>query len=191
VRPLALQDLPTPEAFLAERDARRRGVIALKKVRRVAVGPHASLVFENRDTLLWQVLEMCRVEGIRDDAGRRAELDVYNALVPRDGGLAATMFLEFESEALLKTWLPRLPGIEGRVRLEFAGRAILAASEDGRSRNDYTASVHYLHFPFTAADRRAFGSAPRVSVAIDHPAYGHAALLAPETRASLAADLAS
>ena len=189
MKPLTLADLLSPTEFLAKRERLRREVIALKAKRRVPVGPHASLLFENRTTLLWQVHEMCRVEEIEGDEGRQAELDVYNELMPADGGLAATMFLEFDKEAQLKTWLPKLAGIEEHVLVRAGKSAVRAEFEPGRSREAYTASVHYLHFPFAPADRKAFRDAPHASVAIEHPAYGHSARLSPETKASLLADL--
>jgi hypothetical protein len=190
VKPLALSDLPTLDAFLEGREATRRLVIALKAKRRVPIGPHVSVVFENRDTLLWQVMEMCRVEQITDDAKRREELDVYNELMPKPGGLSATMFLELEGDALLREWLPRLIGVEGRVFFRMGGREVRAAFEEGRSREDLTSTVHYLHFPFLDADRAAFRHATEVVLGIDHPAYRHLAVLSDETRASLAADWA-
>lgn len=190
MKPLTLADLLPLPAFLAQRERLRREVIALKAKRRVGVGPHVSLLFENRTTLLWQVHEMCRVEEIVNDAGRQAELDVYNELMPGPGGLAATMFLEFDKEAQLKSWLPKLAGIEEHVLLRAGSSVVRAKFEPGRSKEAYTASVHYLHFPFSAVDRQAFQTAPAVSAEIDHAAYGHAARLTPEAKASLAADLA-
>jgi hypothetical protein len=76
------------------REEMRRRVIALKCARRVAVGPYVSFVFENRDTLLFQIQEMCRVERITDDAKIQAEIDVYGALLPRPGELSATLMIE-------------------------------------------------------------------------------------------------
>ena len=188
MKSLTLADLPSPQAFLKGRDEMRRRVIALKVARRVAVGPHVSLVFENRETLLWQVLEMCRVEEITSDAKRQEELDVYNELMPKDGSLAATMFLEFQGDALLREWLPKMIGVEERVFFRFGGREIRAAFEPGRSREDLTSTVHYLHFPFTDADRAAFEAAPEVVLGIDLPAYRHQAVLSDAAKAALRGD---
>ena len=93
MRPLTLDDLLSPEEFLKEREALRRRVIALKALRRVCVGPHVSLTFENHETVQWQVLEMCRVEGHETPEKRLEELEIDNGMLPPDGGLAATMFL--------------------------------------------------------------------------------------------------
>ena len=188
MNPLAIADLPTLEEFLRGREETRRRVIALKTVRRVVVGPHVSVLFENRDTLRWQVMEMCRVEHIVSDEKRQGELDVYNELMPKDGGLSATMFLEFEGDALLRRWLPKLIGVEGHVFFLMGGREVRAAFEEGRSREDLTSTVHYLHFPFTASDRGAFRAAPEVVLGIDHPAYRHLAALSDAAKKSLAED---
>jgi hypothetical protein len=188
VRPLTLDDLPSPEEFLKERDAMRRRVIALKALRRVAVGPHVSLTFENHETVRWQVLEMCRVEGHVSPEKRREELEIDNGMLPKDGGLAATMFLELSGDAQLRRWLPRLVGIERTVSLRFAGREVRADFEEGRSREDTTSCVHYVRFPLSLEQRLLF---PRseVVLAIDHPEYRHQAALSPATRDELAKDL--
>jgi hypothetical protein len=187
VRPLALDDLPSPEEFLRVRDAMRRRVIAHKAKRRVAIGPHESLLFEDRETVLWQVLEMCRVEGHVTPEKRREEMEIDNEMLPEEGGLAATMFLELDGEALLRTWLPRLVGIEETVFLELGGRRVRGAFESGRSREDTTSCVHYLKFAFGPEDRRLFARS-EVVVAIDHPAYRHKAAMSPETRDAVAKD---
>lgn len=189
MRPLTLDDLPSPEEFLKERDAMRTRVIALKALRRVAVGPIVSLTFENHETVRWQVLEMCRVEGHASIEKRREELEIDNEMLPKDGGLAATMFIELEGDAQLRRWLPRLSGIERTVSMRFAGRTVQAEFEDGRSREDTTSCVHYVKLPLTMEHRRLFPTS-EVTVAIDHPEYRHAAILSPATRDELARDLA-
>ena len=87
------------------REERRHQVIALKARRRVEVGPYLSFVFENRETLLFQIQEMCRAERIIDDAKVQEEIDVYNALLPGPGELSATMFIEIEDMARIKPTL--------------------------------------------------------------------------------------
>jgi len=188
VRPLTLDDLPPPEEFLKERDAMRKRVIALKALRRVAIGPIVSLTFENHETVRWQVLEMCRVEGHASPEKRREELEIDNEMLPRDGGLAATMFIELEGDAQLRKWLPKLSGIEQTVSMRFAGRVVEAEFEGGRSREDTTSCVHYVKFPLTLEQRRLFPTS-EVTVAIDHPEYRHATILSPATRDELATDL--
>src|ERR1700675_1281241 len=90
----------------------RRRVTALKRDRRVAVGPYLSFVFENRDTLLFQIQEMCRVERITDDARVQDEIDVYNALLPGLGELSATLFIEITDKDQIQAVLDRFIGID-------------------------------------------------------------------------------
>jgi hypothetical protein len=189
VKPLELADLPSPEEFLRVRESMRRRVIEVKARRRVAVGPHVTFLFENRETVRWQVLEMCRVEGHVTEEKRREELEVDNEMLPEDGGLAATMFLELPGEALLKTWLPRLVGIEEHVVLRFGGREVRAAFEGGRSKETTTSCVHYVKFALSDVERRLFATS-EVVLAIDHPAYRHQATLERATRDALVADWA-
>src|SRR5690348_5841066 len=96
---LTLKDILGPSAYERVRDERRRRVIELKRRRRVHVGPNVSLVFENRDTMTSQIEEMCRAEKLTEPAKIQEELDVYNAVLPDEGQLAATLFVEVSTEA--------------------------------------------------------------------------------------------
>ena len=189
MKPLELADLPSPEEFLRVRESMRRRVIEVKARRRVAVGPHVTFLFENRETVRWQVLEMCRVEGHVTEEKRREELAVDNEMLPEDGGLAATMFLELPGEALLKTWLPKLVGIEEHVLLRIGTREVRAAFEGGRSKEVTTSCVHYVKLALSDVERRLFPTS-EVVLAIDHPAYRHQTTLEKATRDALAADWA-
>ena len=97
-RKLTVADIADARAYERERAAFRELIIELKRVRRVHVGTVVSIVFENRDTMRYQVQEMARVEKIFTDDGIQAELDVYNPLVPEAGQLRATMFIELTSD---------------------------------------------------------------------------------------------
>ena len=94
MKPLALGEIVGIDAYEAERDAYRARVVAAKRARRLAVGDRVMLLFENRETVRFQVQEMMRIERIRAPEKVQHELDVYNALVPGDGELSATMFIE-------------------------------------------------------------------------------------------------
>ncbi len=109
---LSLDDIADLRAYERERDAFRAHVIQLKKQRRVHVGPVVTFVFENRDTIRFQIQEMARVEKIISDEGIEAELRAYNPLIPEPGHLSTTMFIELTSEEQLRDWLPKLVGIE-------------------------------------------------------------------------------
>ena len=117
--PLELADIADVRAYEREREDFRARIIALKRRRRVPVGPVVSLVFENRETIRFQVQEMARVEGLQTDAAVQSELDTYNTLIPEPGHLSATMFIELVSWAEMEKWLPPLVGIERSVELRL------------------------------------------------------------------------
>ena len=175
------------------REEMRGRVIALKRTRRVAVGPYLSFVFENRDTLLFQIQEMCRVERITDDAKIQDEIDVYGALLPRQGELSATLMIEIADKEQIKPVLDRFMGIDAgqsvwiQVGKEFA---VAGEFEAGHSdeENGKLAAVHFVRFPFPEAAVRAFADSP-VFLAVDHPAARARVELAAETKAALSEDL--
>src|SRR5215207_7237728 len=126
---LTLDDIADLRAYERERVGFRAHVIALKKRRRVAVGPFVTLVFENRDTIRFQIQEMARAERILTDEAIQTELDIYNPLVPEPGRLAATMFIGLTSKPDMEGWLPKLVGIERAVRLRIGDDVVAATPE--------------------------------------------------------------
>ena len=120
--PLTLEDIADQRAYERERDEFRSNVIAAKKLRRVSVGPVVTLVFESRLTIRFQVQEMARAEKMVTDEQIQHELDVYNRLLPTPGELSATLFIELTSEEELRTWLPRLVGIESACQIRIGQR---------------------------------------------------------------------
>jgi hypothetical protein len=193
---LTIDDIKDLRAYERERDEFRARVIALKKLRRIHVGPIITLVFENRDTIRFQIQEMARVERLITDDAIEQELDIYNPLIPDPGSLAATLFIELTDKDALVEWLPKLVGIETQVALQIgAGDALEVVPcevdpehEKRLTREEITASVHYVHFSLTPEQVDHFVAGP-VSVAVTHPAYEHATLLSDESRAALAVDL--
>jgi hypothetical protein len=178
-------------AYGARRADARAQAIALKKLRRISLGDVVTLVFENRATLRHQVQEMVFVEQATDLAKIGEELDVYNPLMPTPNELSATLFLELPDMETLKAELPRLAGIEHTFSLDVGGSVAKAVGEEGRSRDDYTATVHYLRFPLTDEQRDAFRD-PSVpaELTVDHPNYADSAPIPEAMRLSLLADLA-
>ncbi len=191
--PLTLDDIGDLRAYERERDEFRAHVIALKRKRRVGVGPFVTLLFENRDTIRFQIQEMARAEKIITDEGIQTELDVYNPLIPGAGQVSATLFIELTSKDDLMTWLPRLVGIETQVELRLAdGRTVGCLvdpdHEKQLTREEITASVHYVHFDLAPVEVEAFAAGP-VRLAIAHPDYDHEVELGEDTRAELLGDL--
>ena len=191
---LQLGDILDLRAYERERDAFRARVIELKKVRRVGVGRLVTLVFENSDTIRFQIQEMARAERILTDEAIQTELDIYNPLIPEPGELSATLFVELTSQEELREWLPKLVGIERSVVLRLGPGATEvrsapeAAHEAQLTREEITASVHYIRFQLGPEEIELFRTGP-VALAIDHPAYQEATELSPATRESLLEDL--
>jgi hypothetical protein len=190
---LTLDEIADLRAYERGRDEFRREVSALKKVRRVAIGPLVTVVFENRTTMLFQIQEMVRAEKMATDEQVQGELDIYNPLIPEAGELSLTLFVELQNEAELRTWLPKLVGIERSLELRIGDPATtIAAAVDPEhaaqlTREEVTASVHYVRLQLDEAERAAFGRGP-VTMALTHPAYSYAVDLSGETRASLLTD---
>ena len=190
MNPLSATDLPPLDVFEAEREAMRSAVIAHKAARRVALGEHLTLLFEDRETIRWQVLEMCRVEGIRDAAGMANELAVYNELVPGPGELSATLFVEITEPGRIRSELDRLLGIDACVSLEIGGQRVPAQFDRRQLEEDRISAVHYLRFVLTPAQVASFGDpAQSVALRVDHSNYAARTVLPAATRESLAVDL--
>lgn len=186
---LTLNDVLPPREYVPKRDAIRAVTLEHKKQRRLAVGPVLAFTFEDRQTMKFQIMEMCRVEHLEDPEKIQAEIDVYNSLLPDEGELSATMFLELTSDAELREWLPKLPGVEQHVGIKVGDHLVRARGEEGRSTEETTSSVHYLRFPFSAEARDAFvaGELP-AAIAVDHPSYRYEAEFPPEVRTAVAKD---
>jgi hypothetical protein len=191
---LTLDDITDLRAYERGREEFRREVIALKKLRRVSIGPLLTVVFENRTTMLFQIQEMARAESMSTDEQILAELEVYNPLIPGPGELSLTLFVELRNDAELREWLPKLVGIERSLELRFGDspgftvRALVDPEHAAQlTREELTASVHYVRFELDDAQRQAFAAGPAV-LAVDHPAYSYEQDLSPETRASLVSD---
>ena len=171
----------------------RERVIGAKRTRRVAVGPYLSFVFENRDTVLFQIQEMCRVERITVDAKIQDEIDVYNALLPTRGELSATLMIQIGDKGQIKPVLDQFMGIDigRRVWIEV-GKDFVVPGEFEAGHSDQEkgkqAAVHFVRFPFPRAAAAAFADAPAALV-VDHPAERGRTELSAETKSALLEDL--
>ena len=190
---LARAKLWSLEQYAVERAAFRRRVIAHKKPRRVALGPHATLLFEDFLTIKYQVQEMLRVERIFEAAAIEAEIATYNPLIPDGRNWKATFLIEYEDARERAAALARMPGVEHRVWLRL-GRlppTFAFANDDlERTDRDKTAAVHFLRFELGHAERAAVRAGDAVTFGIDHDELRCERTLAPESAAALAADLA-
>jgi hypothetical protein len=190
MRKLTRADIRGPVLYEAIRDDLRKRVIELKRVRRVSVGPSVSIVFENRATMILQIEEMCRAERIVEPSKIQDEIDIYNAILPDDGQLGATLLVEITEESQIAPTLERLVGLQDHVWLIIGGERIKGEFDPGQFEGDKLAAVQYLKFTLSAAAQKALTTSDTaVAVAIDHPNYRHEARLGEASRASLAQDL--
>ena len=192
MRKLTVDDILDGRAYERERAEIRASVIALKKRRRVALGEHVSVVFENTETMRWQVMEMARAERMLLDEQIEHEVATYNELVPDDGELSATLFLELRSDAELREWLPKLVGVERCISLVLADGTTIAGDpldEERLTREEMTAAVHFLKFRVGgAASQVANGP---VKLVVTHPEYSAETALDDAQQSELVADLRS
>jgi hypothetical protein len=191
MRKLQLDDIKDARAYEREREAFRRQIIDLKQRRRIPLGTIMTVVFENRDTMRFQVQEMARAERMMRDEQIEHEIETYNALIPEPGELSATLLIELQSEAQLREWLPKLVGIHERVAIALPDNsAVRGVAEDAErlTREDTTPAVHFLKFHFTPPQVEMFAKGP-VRVVVDHPAYEESVELTDAQRAELLRDL--
>jgi len=189
---LTRDDLYSLEKYAQIRPEFRARVMAHKKNRQVALGAHATLYFEDRLTMQYQVQEMLRAERIFEPDGIQEELDAYNPLVPDGGNWKATFMIEYEDVDERREALARLKGIEDEMWVEVAGfDKVFAVADEDMEREDETktSSVHFLRFELTAPMVAALKGGAGLSMGTDHPDYVYQVQVAPSVRDSLVSDL--
>jgi hypothetical protein len=151
-----------------------------------------TLVFENRDTVRFQIQEMLRVERIVQPAKVQHEIDVYNELVPGPGEVAATLFIEITDQARIQEVLDGFIGLEepGHLALTSGGQRFAALFAPGQSREDRISAVHYIRFPLGEEGRRALATGSEATLEVAHGEYRARQVLSPGTVKELIADLA-
>ncbi|MEO6974754.1 MAG: DUF3501 family protein [Gallionella sp.] len=166
--------LMTLEAYAKARDSIRTDVMAHKKNRNVALGDHVTLIFEDEQTIRYQVQEMLRAEKLFEEAGIQDEIDAYNPLIPDGSNWKATMMIEYEDVEERRHMLTQLLGIEDRVWVGVTGfeRVYAIADEDlERATEQKTSAVHFLRFELTPVMSRALKQGALLSMGVDHAAY--------------------
>lgn len=192
MRKLSRDCLWSLEEYAVQRAAYRQTVMAHKQLRRIALGPHATLLFEDYLTMRYQVQEMLRAERIFEPAAIQEEIDAYNPLIPDGRNWKATFLIEYEDVAERAAALARMPGVEHRVWLAVADlpRRFAFANDDlERTDRDKTAAVHFLRFELNDAEHRAALAGAPVAFGIDHDELRCSATLSTASAAALAADL--
>jgi hypothetical protein len=186
-------DILDPKVYAAERKERRAKIIALKRPRRIEVGPYCTFYFENYDTMWLQVHEMLHTE--KGGAGQlEDELSAYNPLIPQGQELVATVMFEIDDPVRRNAILLKLTNVEEKMYVEVGGEKVWADPEhdvDRTAEDGKTSSVHFLHFRFTPEQIAKFkDQSVDVLLGVDHVNYAHMTRLSADTRASLAGDFA-
>jgi hypothetical protein len=184
--------LPWAEYAKARAEHRKR-ITALKRHRRVEVGPYVTFYFENFDTMWLQVQEMLHIER-GGEAQLADELAAYNPLIPKGNELVATFMIEIDDALRRARVLAQLGGIEEMAFIEVGGARVSGKAEEDQDRTTAegkASSVQFVHFAFTEAQIAAFKEPnARAILGLSHPNYSHMAVLSEATRAALAGDFA-
>ncbi len=171
----------------------RAGIIALKKKRRVEVGPMVTFVFENHETVLSQIQEMMRAERIVDEAAIQHEIDTYNQLLPEANELAATMFIEIKEAGRIRDEISKFYGVNTgeHIYLQLGNERIPGDFAAGQSDDRRISAVQYVRFKFTDAQKQNFVSDParRAKLVVEHSNYNAETVLEGEVREELSRDL--
>lgn len=187
------ESLMTLEAYAKARPEFRRKVMEHKKNRKVALGEHVTLLFEDELTVRYQIQEMLRIERIFEEEAIEHELETYNPLIPDSRNFKATMLIEYEDVEVRRRELARLRNVEDRlwVQVEGAPRVYAIADEDlDREDEEKTSAVHFVRFELTDAMAAALRGGAALSVGVDHENYrAEASPLPAAVRDALVADL--
>ena len=185
-------NLMSLEAYSKYRKTNKPDILAHRKLRSVHLGENMTLQFESEMTVRYQIQEMLRIEKIFEEDGIVQEIDVYAPLVPDGSNWKATMLIEYPDENERRRELARLIGVEDRMFIEVEGHARVYAIADedlDRENDEKTSAVHFVRFELDAAMRKAVLAGAGVKLGCDHTNYPAHINIAPETLASLAADL--
>ena len=194
MKKLTHEDLMGLEVYARSRQAFREKVMTHKKDRRVAIGDHAALYFEDALTMQYQVQEMLRIEKIFEPEGIQDELDVYNALIPDGSNWKATFMIEYNDVEERKQALAKMRGIDKKIWVRVGDNDPVnpIANEDlERETEDKTSAVHFMRFELTPEMVKQAKAGAKIAMGIDHAVYQHSLNPVPENiRLSLVNDLA-
>ena len=177
MRPLDVSEILNIADYELARESLRPKIMALKERRRVSLGPHLTVLFENRDTVRYQIQEMMRIERIVKPGDIVHEVKTYNELLPDPGELSGCLFIEYETVEESRTKLTELLGLENHVWLHVGDlppsrvRFDLRQASPGR-----ISAVQYIRIPLTPAQMEQWleaGQAGKIRLIVDHPNYSY------------------
>lgn len=188
---LSRADLWSLEEYSEKRKGFRESVLKHKKNRNVMLGEHIQLLFEDRQTIHYQIQEMLRIEKVYESAGIQEELDAYNPLIPNGDNWKCTMLIQYTDVEERKVKLKQLVKIESLiwVKVGDCDKILAIADEDmERSNEDKTSAVHFMRFQFDEASLQAAKGGAEIMIGSDHTAYLTEQVLAASARDSLIQD---
>lgn len=190
LRSITAADILPLDQYELIRADKKQEAIERKKLTRLAVGPHATILFENWDSMWLQIQEMLRIEKGGDEQ-LADELAAYDPMVPKGSELTATVLFEIGDADRRDAFLRTIGGVENHVAIQLGEHVIRARPEGDTERtresDNKASAVHFFHFDFTPAAIAAWKSGEGTAmVLIDHPNYGHAAVIGADSRAFLA-----
>jgi len=189
MKPVDRSEILDLGAYEQIRDRFRARMIEEKKRRRVALGSNMSVLFENHDTVLYQIQEMLRTERITAEKAVMHEVETYNDLVPGTDELSATIFVEYDEREERERMLAKLAGLEDKFYVKVGDERYAVVPDPRNDRSDRTTAVHYVKFPLPRAAADQVRNGESVSVGVDHEAYRVEVALPNDVRAALADDL--
>ncbi len=177
--------------FQAERPRHLARVLAAQAARRLGLGPNMTLLFENRETVRWQVQEMVRIEQLSRPEAIQHELDTYNKLLPDSDCLSATLLIEYPDAGERERMVRALVGLHERLFLVLGERRVPARFDQEQFNAERVSTVQFLRLPLDAEARAALSDLDRpASLLVDHPSYHHSTPLTRSFRGALLDDLA-
>ncbi len=191
MKKIELKDIIPYHEYLKVRKEFQQKIIKLKKNRRVQVGENITFVFENRETVLYQIQEMIRLEKMIDEAAILQEIEVFNNLIPNENELCATMLIEIFERQFIKPILNSLAGIQNeKIFLTFENEAISPIFFEENLPDGRISAVQYLKFKFSKTQVEKFFN-PKIigKITIDHPNYKAETIIPENVRISLMEDL--
>lgn len=173
MEPLATEDIQNLHEYELSRPEFRSRVMELKRRRRTSLGPLMTVVFENRDTVRFQIQEMLRVERIVQPDKVQHEIDTYNELLPGEGLVGATLFIEITDPARVQSVLDGFIGLDepGHLSLRIGSKTYPAIFAPGQSREDRISAVHYIRFALGEEGRKALASGATAALEVEHGEY--------------------
>ena len=191
-REITRDDLMSLEQYAEQRDEFRQQVLAHKKHRQVALGPNATLYFEDRLTLLYQIQEMLRIEKVFEADGINEELEAYNPLIPTGRNFKATFMIEYADETVRAAQLEKMVNIEDLIWMQIGkhDKVWSIADEDlERSNDTKTSAVHFLRFEVSDEMAQELKAGADWQIGVQHAVYTYHLLIEGDTRSSLLNDL--